>query len=96
MSLLNLIETFLGEWGTVGKAVIGRVGNTTRKEGENPIGTIRKRFATELFVTIINMVEPRVVGQRTTGVAATAAAEAMAARTVNRILVMMLSTSSRW
>ena len=50
----------------------------------------------ELFVTIINnIVEPKVVGQRT-GAAATRAAEKMAVRTVKRILVRILSNSSRW
>ena len=63
-SLLNRIETFLWECGSVGKASIRWVGNTIREKGDNSGGAIRKirnsnRIATELLVTIINIVEPK-------------------------------------
>ena len=54
----------MGECGSVGKAGIRRVGNTIREKGDNRGGAIRKignsnRIATELLVTIVNIVEPR-------------------------------------
>ena len=64
MDLLNLFETFLGEFRSAGKASIGGVVNTTRKKGDNRGGTIReisgiKSGTTVLLVIIINIIKPK-------------------------------------
>ena len=77
------------------KALRSRIVNTTLNEGGNVARTLRKRkLTTDLCVMIVSIVEPKAVGQRT-GVPATRAAEAIAARTVKRILVRVLSNNSR-
>jgi hypothetical protein len=74
VDLLDLIETFLGNLGSVGKASPRRVGDATRKEVENAGRTVRefstiRDLATVLLVTMISIVEPKAVGQRTGGAA---------------------------
>jgi hypothetical protein len=67
IDFLNLIETFLGNFGSVGKASLRRVGGTIGKKVENAGRTIRefstiKSLATVLLVIISNNVEPKTVG----------------------------------
>ena len=68
--ILNLIEAFRGECRSVVKAGVRGVGNTIRKKGDNSGRAIRERrngnrASADLLVTIINIVEPKSVGQRT-------------------------------
>jgi hypothetical protein len=100
IDLLNLFEAFLRKLGSVGKASLRRFVDTIRKKGENVGRTMREfssinGLATELLVTIISIVKPKAVGLRTTGVPATTAAEAMAARIVRCILAYVLSNAGR-
>ena len=76
-----------------------RFGKTTLDNGGKFVRTVRKTrnkwiLTTDLCVIIVSIVEPMAVGQRT-GVPATRAAEVITARTVKRILVRVLSGSSR-
>ena len=66
---LNLLKTFRGECGGGIKTGVIGVGNTLLKKGDNRGRAIREMrsvdsISADLFVTIINIVEPK-VGQRT-------------------------------
>ena len=109
VGLLNRLDTFLGESGSGVEAGIRRGGNATRKKGDNRGRAIRKirkrssngrsRSRSRILMRLLLLLRSSIlysqkaVGQRT-GVAATRAAEAMEARTMKRILVGLLSSSS--
>ena len=68
IDLLNLFETFGGELGSLVKASMGRGGDTATKKGDNGSWAIRefrgiKSLTAVLFVMIINIAQPKVIGQ---------------------------------
>jgi len=57
----GLLKHFKTFFGNVGKTIIGRVGDTTRKSGDNVDRTFKNisKPAAVLLITIINIIKPK-------------------------------------